>query len=68
MLGQWGVTETLDFGRIVFALVDGGLMSKTPEDRLEDFADIFDFRAAFEGGYKIDPPCPQTPPPTPKQP
>jgi len=39
----WGVDSTLDFGHIVFNLVGAELMSKRPEDSLEDFREGFDF-------------------------
>ena len=52
VLRRWNITSTLDFGRIVFALVDAGHMQKTDEDSLEDFKDVFDFRTAFDG-YRI---------------
>lgn len=40
---KWGIRETRDFGEIVFSLVDNNLMSKTDDDRIEDFIDVFDF-------------------------
>lgn len=51
VFNQWGVKDTGDFGRIVFSLVDAGLMSKTEQDSLEDFADGFDFEQVFESSY-----------------
>ena len=45
---HWGVQKTLDFGRIVFNLVEAELMSKTEEDRLEDFQDVYDFDEVFD--------------------
>jgi len=45
---EWGVTSTEDFGRIVFHLVDGGLMRKTESDSLDDFRNSYDFSSAFE--------------------
>jgi uncharacterized repeat protein (TIGR04138 family) len=48
---QWGITDTKDFGRIVFSLVAASLMSKTETDKLEDFADGFDFGEVFEKRY-----------------
>lgn len=48
---SWGVRATLDFGRIVFHLVEVGLLSKQDEDTLAEFADRFDFRQAFEVEY-----------------
>ncbi|MDX2192028.1 MAG: hypothetical protein NW201_01655 [Gemmatimonadales bacterium] len=52
VLQFWGLTETLDFGRIVYALVDLGLLVTQPGDRLEDFADVFDFADAFGAEYE----------------
>jgi uncharacterized repeat protein (TIGR04138 family) len=43
----WGVGATLDFGRIVFHLVDAGLLKKRDQDSLSDFIDKFDFEQAF---------------------
>ncbi len=43
----WGVRTTLDFGRVVFHLVDAGLMSRRERDSLSDFIDKFDFESAF---------------------
>lgn len=48
VLGHWGVTETRDIGRIVFTLVDVGLLVTQPGDRLEDFDGAFDFMTAFD--------------------
>ncbi|HNX69371.1 MAG TPA: hypothetical protein PLL75_03325 [Candidatus Omnitrophota bacterium] len=52
VLKYWGVHTTLDFGKIVFALIEVKLLSKQPEDRLEDFDNVYDFDEAF-GKYKI---------------
>ena len=43
----WNIHGTLDFGRIVFNLVEAGLMSRSDTDSLEDFTDVYDFRKAF---------------------
>ncbi len=51
VLDSWGVRETLDFGSIVFHLVDAELLSKTEDDRLEDFRDVFSFREAFDASH-----------------
>lgn len=48
VLESWGVRRTEDFGRIVFAMVEAGLLRKTDEDSLDDFTDVFDFDEAFE--------------------
>lgn len=48
VLARWGIRGTLDFGRIVYALVDNHYMKKQPTDSLEDFRDVYDFNTAFE--------------------
>ena len=51
VLAYWGVGRTEDFGRIVFNLVRAGLLITQPNDREEDFANIFEFEAAFGQPY-----------------
>lgn len=53
VLSYWGVHETVDFGHIVFALVEAGILRKQPEDTIQDFEKVFDFKEAFDKGYKI---------------
>ena len=53
VLNYWGIYETLDFGKIVFALVEVGILRKQPEDKLDDFDKVYDFKQAFDKGYKI---------------
>ena len=48
----WGVRESLDWGRIVFLLVDAGMLNRQENDSLEDFRDGFDFDAAFVAAYR----------------
>lgn len=45
---DWGVNKCADFGDIVFNMIKVGEMSKTDDDRLEDFAGHYDFYDAFE--------------------
>ncbi len=47
VLAHWHIHRTDDFGRMVFALVDAGLMSKTAQDTAEDFRGVYDFAEAF---------------------
>ena len=47
VLAYWGVVTTGDFGRIVFTLVEVGLLSTQEKDRVEDFDHVFDFSEAF---------------------
>lgn len=47
VLRHWGVNQSLDFGYIVFNLVEKGVLGKTEEDKLADFANGYDFEEAF---------------------
>ncbi len=47
VLQSWHVHRTDDFGRIVFAMIDAGMLSKTPQDSFDDFRGVFDFQEAF---------------------
>jgi uncharacterized repeat protein (TIGR04138 family) len=47
VLSRWGIHKTEDFGRIVFAMIDSGLMRRSDEDTLEDFRGVYDFDEAF---------------------
>jgi uncharacterized repeat protein (TIGR04138 family) len=44
VLSQWNLRGTSDFGRMVFALVDNGLLHKTDDDTMDDFCDVYDFK------------------------
>lgn len=50
----WGINQTEDWGHIVFNLVQHELMSKTNDDRLEDFRNIFDFDQVLLEGFQIE--------------
>ena len=47
VLESWNITSTDDFGRIVFGFIDLDLMRKKPDDRLDDFHDVYKFDEAF---------------------
>ena len=47
---SWGVRSTMDWGRIVFILVDSKLLNRQESDTIEDFRDGFDLDQAF-GAY-----------------
>jgi uncharacterized repeat protein (TIGR04138 family) len=51
VLEHWGITRTEDFGRVVFTLVEVGLLVTQPGDREEDFAGVYDFQEAFSESY-----------------
>lgn len=54
VLEHWGIRSTDDMGRIVFALVDVGVLVKREKDRQEEFAGLFDFEQAFDHDYPWD--------------
>jgi len=54
VLNNWGVHKTGDFGDIVFNLIEIGEMSKTKDDRREDFDDVFDFETDLRQEFKIE--------------
>lgn len=47
VLNHWGITKTIDFGHIVFNLLEKKVLAKTETDSLEDFREVFDFEATF---------------------
>ncbi len=47
----WGIRKSLDFGNIVFNLIDAGLLAKTEQDDIDDFRNGFDFKKVFEDEY-----------------
>ena len=47
VLEQWNIRRTDDFGRMVFAMIEAGHMSKTPQDTPEDFRGVYEFDEAF---------------------
>ena len=52
VLGHWGITSTGDLGRIVFMLIDVGLLARQESDRLEDFDRVYEFADVFRTGYR----------------
>ena len=49
---SWGVTSTLDWGHIVFLLVEAQLLNRQDTDSLEDFADGYDFDTSLRDDYR----------------
>lgn len=50
VLEHWGIRTTVDFGEIVFMLIDVGLLARQPNDRVEDFERVYSFAEVFKGG------------------
>ncbi|MCA8923278.1 MAG: hypothetical protein KDD82_15790 [Planctomycetes bacterium] len=44
---EWGVQSTAHVGEMVFDLVDCELLSKTEDDRMDDFVGVYDFEQEF---------------------
>jgi len=47
VLRSWNVRSTEDFGRLVFAMVEAGVLRTSHEDSIDDFTGIYDFDEAF---------------------
>lgn len=47
VLRRFKIYSTEDFGHLVFAMVDAGVMRKTDEDSIADFINVYDFADAF---------------------
>lgn len=47
VLERWRIHRTDDFGRMVFAMIEVGMMAKTPSDSIEDFRSVYDFAEVF---------------------
>jgi uncharacterized repeat protein (TIGR04138 family) len=54
VLAKWNITRTSDFGKIVFHMVDNGLLQATEDDTPDDFHDVYDFKRAFEREYRFE--------------
>ena len=48
VFSHWGINRTRDFGEIVFNLIEANLMSKTEDDQIDDFVDVYDFAEEFD--------------------
>lgn len=56
VLNHWGIYSTGDFGEIVFNLIEIEQMRKTPNDRREDFENVFDFDEGFQHNFQFSMP------------
>lgn len=53
VLKRWNITSTMDFGKVVYALIEGGVLARSPSDRLEDFRSVYDF-STLESEYRTE--------------
>ena len=53
---HWGIKNSLDFGEIVFKMVQVGILSETDSDKLDDFADerFFDNLFDSDSAYQLE--------------
>lgn len=49
---SWGVREALDWGHVVFLLVDNGLLSRQDSDSIDDFRATLDLEGEFVRDYR----------------
>lgn len=54
VLRHWNVHRTVDFGKIVFKMIDLGWMTRTDEDDIHDFKNVYDFDQAFARDRILD--------------
>ncbi len=53
VLTSWGLQTTRDFGEIVYILIDSEWMSAQPTDTIDDFNEVYDFKAAFRDQFSF---------------
>lgn len=53
VLRKWGVTGSIDFGNMVYLLIENRLMRKTDEDSVEDFRNVFNLDRDFDISGRI---------------
>jgi uncharacterized repeat protein (TIGR04138 family) len=52
VLSHWGIARTEDIGRIVFTLVEVGLLVTQPGDSEADFGGVYQFAEVFGESYE----------------
>ena len=53
VLNKWGIETTRDFGEIVYLMIKNNWMSAQPDDDIEDFDNVFDFKTVFEDSFNF---------------
>jgi uncharacterized repeat protein (TIGR04138 family) len=54
VLAKWGIGASIDFGNMVYLLINEGVWNKTADDSIEDFRDVFDFETAFDDAGEFE--------------
>ena len=55
VLEKWGVTNTGNFGDIVYNMIEVGLMKKSPKDSRSHFDNVYEFDIVFERDFELKP-------------
>ncbi len=53
VLNNWDIKTTRDFGEIVYLMIKHKWMSAQPTDSIDDFNDVYDFKAVFKDQFKF---------------
>ena len=53
VLNNWNIRSTRDFGEIVYLLIRHEWMNAQPTDTIDDFNDVYDFKAAFKDRFEF---------------
>jgi len=53
VLNTWGIKTTNDFGEIVYLMIRHEWMSAQPNDSVDDFNDVYDFKTVFKDQFKF---------------
>jgi len=53
VLNQLGIKSTYDFGSIVYLLVEHKWMYARPEDSIDEFKNVYDFKEVFEKKFQF---------------
>lgn len=53
VLNRLGIKSTYDFGNIVYLLVEHKWMYARPQDSIDEFQNVYDFKEVFEKNFKF---------------
>ncbi|MBN2594326.1 MAG: hypothetical protein JXA81_12530 [Sedimentisphaerales bacterium] len=53
VLNTWGIKTSRDFGEIVWLMIQNEWMSSQPTDSIEDFDNVFAFKAVFKKQFEF---------------
>ena len=53
VLNNWGIKTTRDFGEIVYMMIANKWMSAQPNDSIEDFDSVYNFKSVFKEQFEF---------------